>query len=261
MVLVLRALAAQLSVEQNVSTVSGVPKLLDISWHHDCMSLGVVSTPTRHAGFGYSRFAPGEDAHDAGEDGLRRAKQWLEMSTRVDQSWTRHERPMAELLAFDWPHASSSSGPFTFDLGGRFREDSLDKQTFVAEIKAYKKEQDLPTLFRDFLAKCYVALSTRPERCDNFLWISWSPFQAQRWDQHTTTENVQRSILHSANRHRVTGVDSEDDALALLSAELLTRVADRVWLVTLSDKQEQLVLSRPYYLEVVKLIAERGLGA
>jgi predicted RNA-binding protein Jag len=31
-------------------------------------------------------------------------------------------------------------------------------------------------------------------------------------------------------------------------------VADRVWLVTLSEKQEKLVLSTGHYVEVVKMI-------
>jgi hypothetical protein len=167
---------------------------------------------------------------------------------------------MAELLGFRWPHGARQ--PFSFDLGGTLRGAPFDNESFVAEVKAYKKELDLAEHFRDFLAKCYVALSEQPARCDHFLWISWSPFQAKRWDQHTTAANVERSVLHTANRARVLGVDDEGGAKARLSAEALTRVADRVWLITLSEGQERLVLSPDHYLEVVKLItAERGGGA
>lgn len=112
--------------------------------------------------------------------------------------------------------------------------------------------------FRDFLAKCYVALEQRRDRCDNFLWISWSPFQARSWDQHATVENVRKSILHTANRKRTLGVEDENEAIGKISAQLLVDVASRVWLVTLSDKQEQLVLTNEHYIEVVRLItAER----
>jgi hypothetical protein len=169
----------------------------------------------------------GEDAHDLGETGLQRAKQWLELSTRVDKCWTRHDRPAGELLEFQWPHGHDDGSPaqFSFDLGGTFRGDPLDNQSFVAEVKAYKKEQDLPTHFRDFLAKCYAALEARPDRCDHFLWVSWSPFQAQHWDQHATSENVRKSVLHKANRSRTLGLADESEAAAKLSADLLVGVA------------------------------------
>ena len=129
-------------------------------------------------------------------------------------------------------------------------------------MKAYKKEHDLPTHFRDFLAKCYVALESHPGRCDHFLWVSWAPFQAQHWDRHTTAENVKKSVLHGANRVRTLGLSDESEATTKLSAELLAGVADRVWLVTLSEKLEKLVLSTGHYVEVVKMItSERRIVA
>lgn len=204
----------------------------------------------------------GEDTHDLGETGLQRAKQWLELSTRVDKCWTRHDRPSGELLEFQWPHSPNGGSParFSFDLGGTFRGDHLENQSFVAEVKAYKKENDLPTHFRDFLAKCYVALESRPGRCDHFLWVSWAPFQAQQWDRHATTENVKRSVLHSANRVRALGLSDESEAAVKVSADLLAEVAQRVWLVTLSEKQEKLVLSMNHYVEIVKMITSERRG-
>jgi hypothetical protein len=165
---------------------------------------------------------------------------------------------MAELLEFGWPYGSRQ--PFSFDLGGVLRGDTLHNQSFLAEVKAYSNEGDLPTLFRDFLAKCYVALGQHENRCDHFLWISWSPFQARKWNQHATAANVERSVLLPANRARVLGVDDDGEARARLSAEILTRVADRVWLITLSEGQEQLVLSPDHYLEVVKLIEQGSMA-
>jgi hypothetical protein len=127
-------------------------------------------------------------------------------------SWTRKNRPVGELLEFLWPYlpAGSPSARFSFDLGATFRFGSLTNQSFMAEVKADKKENDVPTHFRDFLAKCHVALQARPERCDHFLWLSWSPFQAQRWDKHATPENVKNAALHEANRLRVLGQEARD---------------------------------------------------
>ena len=188
---------------------------------------------------------------------MRRARRWLVSSTRVGECWTRHHRPLGELLEFQWQHvpSGSSAARFSFDLGGTFCGDSLENQSFVAEVKAYKKEGDLPVQFRDFLAKCYVAMQTHPGRCDHFLWLSWAPFQAQRWDEHATADNVKRSVLHAANRKRVFGLEGESEAVSEVKPELLAAVADRLWMVTLCGKQEQLVLTNHHYTEVMKLIA------
>lgn len=200
----------------------------------------------------------GEDAQDTGRTGLQRAKQWLELTTRVKESYTHRDRQFAELLHFQWPYGSKTS--FSFDLGGRFQGDHLDNKSFLAEIKNYRYESDLPVHFRDFLAKCYVALDAKPNRCDNFLWISWSPFQAKAWNKHTTVENVRNCIIHEANRKRVLDVDNEPDAVAKLDTALTAGVADRVWMITLSDQLEQLVLTEGHFYQMVKLIAqERGL--
>lgn len=200
----------------------------------------------------------GEENHDLGSEGLRRAKRWLEFTTRVDQSWTHQDGAMAELLEFEWPHVSGTAKPFTFDLGGRFRGGALHKQGFLAEVKNYKKESDLPTHFRHFLAKCYIALESRPKRCENFLWISWAPFQAQKWDEHATAASVQKALLHKDNLSRALGAQTPVEGTQKLNPETLTRVADRLWLVTLSSQQEQLVLSDEHYGDVLQLITQKG---
>jgi hypothetical protein len=159
---------------------------------------------------------------------------------------------MAELLGFNWP---AGGGTFTFDLGGVFRGEDLDSQSFLAEVKKYKTESDLPTQYRDFLAKCYVAYGSHPERCGHFIWLSWAPFQAKRWHLHTSVEQVKKSLLHQTNRFRVFGTESEDKAEGMIDAKTLVSVSERLWLITLSSKQERLVLTKDHYLEVVRLIA------
>jgi hypothetical protein len=204
----------------------------------------------------------GEDSQDKGRDGLESAKIWLNLSTRVHRSWAYDDPILGEMLHFEWPYVTGQSKPFSFDLGGEFRGDPLDHQSFVAEVKNYRYEMDLPEHYRDFLAKCYVALASKATRCDHFLWISWSPFQAQKWHKHVTTENVRKSILHNANRRRVLGVDDETDAAGKLDPELLTEVARRVWLVTLSDRQVMLVPTEDHYHRIGEMFSrERGVGS
>ncbi|HUB39993.1 MAG TPA: hypothetical protein VMA72_14170 [Streptosporangiaceae bacterium] len=204
----------------------------------------------------------GEDSQDTGRDGLQRAKQWLDLSTRVLQSWAYDDPTLAEMVHFAWPYASGPAKPFSFDLGGKFRGDSLDGQSFLAEVKNYRYEMDLAEHFRDFLAKCYVALGDHPRRCGNFLWISWAPFQAQQWHKHATTEKVRSSLLHKANRVRALGEDDEAEAAKKLDVERMAAVASRVWLITLGDRQERLVLTEEHFYQIAEMLArERGVGA
>ena len=204
----------------------------------------------------------GEDSQDTGREGLQRAKHWLDLSTRVRRSWAYDDHTLAEMVHFDWPYATGQEKQFSFDLGGDFRGEPLDGQSFLAEVKNYRYESNLPTHFRDFLAKCYVALGSKPARCDNFLWISWSPFQAQSWHKHATTENVRRSLIHNANRKRVFGVDKEVDAVAKLDVELMANVASRVWLIILSDRQVMLVPTEDHYYKMAEIFSrEHGAGS
>jgi hypothetical protein len=202
----------------------------------------------------------GEEAPKLGDSGLQRAKQWLDASTRVKGTYTQTEYPYAELIHFPWPYGSRE--PFSFDLGGTFRGEALEDQSFVAEVKNYKNESNLPVHFRNFLAKCYVALGHRPTVCDHLLWISWAPFQAKSWDRHATERKVREAILHPENIRYVLGVDNEHDGMRKLDTERTVRVADRIWLITLCQQQEQLVLTAEHWLEVTsKILArERGLA-
>jgi len=145
-------------------------------------------------------------------------------------------------------------------MGGEFRGESLAEQSFLAEVKNYEYEMDLHAHFLDFLAKCYIALGNRPELCDNFLWISWSPFQAQKWNQHATTASVRRALTLPRNRKRALGVDKADDVVGQWDVERMGEVAKRIWLITLSDKQEMLVPIEDHYFKIKEIIdRERGL--
>jgi len=198
----------------------------------------------------------GEEAHAKGEDGLQRAKHWLDSSTRLKRVWTSRDRSLGQLCHFEWPHATGQMRPFSFDLGGNFQGGSLHDQSFLAEVKNYRYESDLPVEFRKFQAKCYVALMRQPSLSDHFLWISWAPFQAGKWDKHATVDSVCAALKHKDNRNRLFGVDTEADAVTQLDKALAAQVANRIWLVTLCDQQEQLVLMGKYHKVISSLMAE-----
>ena len=198
----------------------------------------------------------GEDAQLKGMLKLRRAKRWLESSTRVARSWTNEDEGLKEMLEFAWPHWHK---PFTFDMGGEFRGTELGGKMFIAEVKGYRAEYDLPSHYQSFLAKCYVALETRPTRCDHFMWISWAPFQAQKWNNHPSVDSVKVAVLKE--RQRIFGTDDMTTAERLIDAEVLVGVASRLWLITLCDKQENLIIAENHYRDVVSMMLGEDLRA
>lgn len=199
----------------------------------------------------------GEWAHDKGREGVAKAKTWLNLTTRVANSWTHRDLPMAELLEFEWPHGDQAG--FSFDLGGQFRGGEVDGQSFVAEVKNYANESGLATHYRHFLAKCYVALEQHPTRCDNFLWISWSPFKASIWDQHRSVDAVRSAMLHEDVIERCFGHHDQDSAKTRLEPKTLVEVSERIWLITMNDREHNLTLTQEHFLRVIASIqAEAG---
>lgn len=193
----------------------------------------------------------GEDSQDAGLVGVRAAKRWLDRTTRAT-TYTSQDKPFRDLLAYRWPHETQT---FSYDIGGSFLGGGLDNQTFLGEVKKYKNESDLPTHFRSFIAKSYVAYKATPQRCDHFLWISWAPFQAQAWDKHCTYDKVVSSLSHASNITRSLGLKPGEDVTPAIDHEAAQAVASRIWLITLSDRQDDLNLLDKHYKEIIGMIS------
>jgi hypothetical protein len=193
----------------------------------------------------------GEDSQDSGLVGMRAAKRWLDRTTRAT-TYTSQDKPFRDLLAYRWPHSDRT---FSYDIGGSFIGGDIDNQTFLGEVKKYKNESDLPTHFRSFMAKSYVAYKATPYRCDHFLWISWAPFQAQAWDKHCTYEKVVASLNHPSNITRSLGLEPGADTADAIDHEAAQIVASRMWLLTLSDRQDDLNLLDKHYKEIIGMIA------
>lgn len=197
----------------------------------------------------------GEDAQERGREGMERAREWLNLTTRVSSTWTHDTEPLAELLHYQWP---DNSGQFSFDLGGYFRGGALDGQSFAAEVKNYAYDNHLKQHFRDFLAKCYVdAIRSKP-RYRHYLWISWAPFAAGSWNKHGTPDDVKAAVVLPRNRSRCLNASSEDEALKNVSADAIAYVGDRVWLVTMNDKQNQLVVTKEHFALITAQITNSG---
>lgn len=197
----------------------------------------------------------GEDSHEKGRTGLLQAQQWLERSSRIKTSFRQTDSFLGDRLHFRWPNDNE----FSFDLGGQFRGEELEGKTFMAEVKKYSTDKHLAEHYKLFLAQCYVAFDERPNYCDNLIWISWVPFTSSKWHEHTTINAVRAAVL--AHSDKIFGQDAGAVVAAdLIDTEILSGVADRVWLLTLCDQQLGLVMTLQHYSEIVQsyVLSEGG---
>jgi len=182
----------------------------------------------------------GEGRQLTGQIAVQRAKRWLHYSTRVASIYTNTDKVFKDLLHFRWPHGGQE---FSFDLGGKFRGGDLQDQSFMAEVKGYRYEMDSVQEYRKFVAECYVAFQEKPDRCDNLIWLSWAPFQAKNWHKHRSADAIRNHLLHPDNVFRVFGTNSPDEAKNKIDEQVIHELTRRLWLLTLCDEQENLVIT------------------
>ena len=185
----------------------------------------------------------GEQTQEKGREGARRAKEWLESTTRVNACWVNPDKMAVKKLTFSW--TGSTREPFSYDLGGLLRRGDLEGQNFYAEVKNYRNHKNHQAEeYVEYLAKSYCAYKARPELCDSFMWITWHPFSSTSWSSLCAAEYVVNAVV----KHRVDtlGVTDEDEAVSAVDRSICEAVADRLWLIVLSDKQEMLTVSREH---------------
>jgi hypothetical protein len=174
----------------------------------------------------------GEELHEIGRDGTIRAKRWLEATTRVDASWINPGA--AQKLTFHWADGKSS---FSFDLGGTMRGGEWHGEEFFAEVKKYSSAGDQGAHYTSYLAKCYRAFTVMPARCDHFMWVTWHPFKVGKWADLCSPDEVSESVI--THRAAALGVVDLEDARQSIDDATCAAVAERLWLLVLSEKQER----------------------
>ncbi|MEE1740075.1 hypothetical protein ACFXPV_06765 [Streptomyces sp. NPDC059118] len=199
----------------------------------------------------------GEDAQLKGFSGARRAKQWLESTMRIRAAYANTDSPSCgRRLTVPWPYGGHT---FSFDLGGAMRGEPYHHDAFCAEIKNYSQPGDQGVQFDAFLAKCYVAAQAGHHLSDHFMWITWAPFRANSWSTLQSPEQVEFAVLQ--NCERIFGTADVAQAREKLDRALARSVAERLWLIVLSEKQETLVPLRDWEAIVAAELTRRGDGS
>jgi hypothetical protein len=188
----------------------------------------------------------GEEIHALGDEGVKRAKIWLDRTTRADARWTTPDRVAVKKLTFPWGDKTT----FSFDLGGILLGDEVDGEIFVAESKYYSGASDQGTHYEKYVAKCYCAYIASPARCDHFMWITWHPFNVTRWREMLSPEYVREAVLK--HRARTLGVTEEAEAEKLISQAAVAKTAERLWLIVLSQRQETTLMMSKEHLGLIK---------
>lgn len=188
----------------------------------------------------------GEETQAKGAEGTRRAKIWLDATTRAEVQWVNPEPIAIPKLTFPWLDGQT----FSFDLAGILRGEKIDRQEFFAECKKYKNSSDQGLHYKKFLAQCYRAFDLRPERCDNFMWITWAPFNVTTWEKLQDAEGVQEAVL--ALSPRTLGTRIKAEARELLDKEKCKEVADRLRMIVLSDWQRENLSLTQEHLAIIR---------
>ncbi|RPK75702.1 hypothetical protein EES45_24760 [Streptomyces sp. ADI97-07] len=175
--------------------------------------------------------AAGEQQQERGREGAYFAQAWLESTTRVNAPWIVYEAPqMTTLTLLNGKHES-------WDVAGYFENDK--KNQFYAEIKNYTSDGQGPK-YREYLADCYSAtakmIKDGLDRECEFMWITWHPFAMGAWTKLCDEAMIQEAVKEYPEK---LGEDYYDPEIGKLLAE-------RLWLIVLSERQEELMMKREY---------------
>lgn len=184
----------------------------------------------------------GETTHGIGQEGVERARTWLEKTGRVQVNFTVYEVGEANFLTF----SNTAGGNFSFDLGGVLNLDEGNAR-FYGEVKKYSAVRSQAKEYTEYLAKCYRATAVQRHPY-HFMWITWHPFSLRKWRRLCTSAEVRAAV--EAHKTNYCGDDQAIDE------GLCDALADRLWLIVLSDRQESLSMSDEMLGELRKAVVQ-----
>lgn len=121
----------------------------------------------------------GEETYEKGRERARRAKEWLESTTRMNACWVNPDKFAVEKQTFPW--AAGKSKPFSYHLGIPLLRGHLEGWGLYAEVKNYTNaSNNQGSEYVEYSAECYCAYLDSPKYCDNFMWITWYPFSLKK---------------------------------------------------------------------------------
>ncbi|TMR12380.1 hypothetical protein ETD86_32895 [Nonomuraea turkmeniaca] len=184
----------------------------------------------------------GETHQEKGRKAAYFVQRWLESTTRVVVPWVVYDTPQQTTLQL------LNGKEESFDLAGYFTD--ATKRQFYVEVKAYDgNHSKQPVAYREYLANCYSITKQMmdhfgPDKCWEFMFVTWHPFLVDKWSQHCT----EPAILEALNQYpdRLAGQEPDHDIVKTLT--------ERLWLIVLSTRHEELVMDSRFLGHIRQLV-------
>jgi len=185
-----------------------------------------------------------EGAHAKGLEGVRLAKRYLESTTYIRLPFSVYEDSVQTTLV------RLDGGKKIYDMAGHLLGDK--PHPLAVEVKNYDAVGNQAAEYTEYLANAYsITAHEINERGDlrrEFMWVTWHPFSQSKWGKLTSGAEIKAAI----EEHPEALGDSAFDT------ELAARVASRLWLVVLSRRHEQLMLTSKELLQVFQVLERKG---
>ena len=187
---------------------------------------------------------PAETNHVIGHEGARLAKRYLESTTHMNLPTTVYDNE--GLCALERLDGKVKR----YDLMGHFRSGA--HRPLAVESKKVTGAGTQAGEYTEFLANAYSITARRvnvmgADDHREFMWVTWHPFALTRWSRLRDRQAIRQAL----KKHpEVLAGYPVDDAIV----ELL---ADRLWLVPLHDRIEELLLERDELYKVLSQLDRR----
>lgn len=193
-----------------------------------------------------------EETQEHGRKGVALFKRWLESTTYIELEWNVYEKPNYCTLPL-------LNGTKKFDLVGNFL--GSNQRPLAVECKRYSSKGDQPAQFSRFLAEAYSAtlFETKVRGGDiarEFIWATTHPFDQSKWSKvhsHTAVKSAVENNPDVLGDH----TSPSFDLSSFISDDTIRTVADRIWLLVMNEKQDELSLTQDELLDVWKVLSRK----
>ena len=187
---------------------------------------------------------PAETNHVIGQEGVLLAKRYLESTTHLALPHTVYDNE--GLCAFERLDGTLKR----FDMVGHFRTGA--SRPVAVECKKVTGVAGQPDTYDEFLANAY-SITARHVRIGaddkrEFMFVTWHPFSQTKWIKLRDSDAVREAL---GKNEAALGGDDIDE-------ELLRTVANRLWLMPLHDRMEELLLEPHELYKVLGALERRS---
>lgn len=184
----------------------------------------------------------GEELHEAGREGARLVKQWLESTTRF-----RITHEIYNIPDLDEPptqlRVPQLNGTFErFDLFGHLLDEAgTPGNDIYIECKRYTAASNQADLYHEYLAVCYSAFSCLWSQLQappsiEFMWATTHPFSQTKFLNLTSADEIKTACASPSHQSRLGGEDFDQNRADVL--------AERLWLCIVNKRVEEMMMGR-----------------